>query len=49
MIEWVGKPPKARRIMVSKCSNAAVVEGDEIEDSTDKDVLLEGVGSGEGR
>lgn len=39
--------PRARRIMVSKCSSAAVVDGDD--DSTDKEVELDVVGSGAGR
>lgn len=40
--------PRARRIMVSKCSSAAVVEGEE-DSSTDRDVDDEGVGRGAGR
>lgn len=42
-----GKPnvdrPSALRTMVSKCSRAAVVAGD---DSTDKDVAVDGSGGG---
>lgn len=42
-----GKPnverPRALRTMVSKCSRAAVVAGD---DSTDKDVAVDGSGGG---
>jgi len=38
--------PRARRMMLSKCSRAAVVAGDVTADSTDNAVAVEGIGGG---
>src|SRR4051812_42516154 len=38
--------PSALRIIVSKCSNAAVVAGEAVADSTDNSVAVEGMGGG---
>lgn len=38
--------PSARRIMLSKCSRAAVVAGDVVADSTDNAVAVEAIGDG---
>lgn len=38
--------PRAFRIMLSKCSRAAVVAGDVVADSTDSAVAVEGRGGG---
>lgn len=38
--------PRARRMMLSKCSRAALVAGDEVADSTDNAVAVEVRGGG---